>query len=322
MKTISILFVAVVGLALAFPSPCFIANCPPGGRKRQAPVDSQPSSDSNWPGVSFDFTLKFSNLNKYYAHLTKSYVNPEILTTYFNLPAEEQQCIENFYESMQNNSENYQNYTEDQMLAQIKAACPGSDAVIDQLNTLIKAEIQKYVQKYQDFVNSMPQSIKNAEAGLKNALTTLFQNGNYKDPVALQQTLVPALQAFQQIPPADVQALANSYPIMAPILTGAQSTAIPTLIQANIDLINTGKVANEDEVKQAVSTLWAYFKSVLGTTLYEVDHATEAQLPANVDAALKQKIARDLAKSFNQLAQIPFLNVNIDEVNDVYTITA
>ena len=49
---------------------------------------------------------------------------------------------------------------------------------------------------------------------------TLQMENEFQNQTALQELLVPALQNFLQIPQADLQTLANEYPILAPILTG------------------------------------------------------------------------------------------------------
>uniref|UniRef100_A0A914DM69 Uncharacterized protein n=1 Tax=Acrobeloides nanus TaxID=290746 RepID=A0A914DM69_9BILA len=313
MQTFGIFVIFVIGSTLAFPWPW----------KRQASENSVQADDagSNWPSVSFSFDLKFSKLRKFYVHLTKSYVDVDIITTFFQLSDSEQQCILNAWDNM-TNSNSYQtpNQTAAEVVNQLKAACPNSASAIQVLADKITAEKDRYAQQYMNFINTMPQSIKDADAKLWNALQTLNANDGYQNQTALKITLVPALESLQHIPQADLQTLANNAPFLAPILTG-NSGSLSVLIQAAIDMINNGKVTNEAEVKQAMQDIWRYLKNELKQVLSDIDHHTEASLPANVDQALKQTIGNQIAKSFQQLAKIPFLTVNIDQNNDVYEIS-
>jgi hypothetical protein len=86
-------------------------------------------------------------------------------------------------------------------------------------------------------------------------------------------------------------------------------------------MIDNGKVANEAQFKQALNNISQYLKELVKQFLSNIDHATEASLPSNVDKALQQTIGHQIAKSFQQLAKIPFLTVNIDENHDVYEIS-
>uniref|UniRef100_A0A914DL64 Uncharacterized protein n=1 Tax=Acrobeloides nanus TaxID=290746 RepID=A0A914DL64_9BILA len=314
MQTFGVFVIFVIGLTSAFPSLW----------KRQASENSAQADDasSNWPSVSFRFDLKFSKLRKFYVHLIKSYVDVDIITTFFQLPASEQQCILNAWDNI-SNSDSYQtpNQTAAEVVNLLKAACPNSASTIQVLVDKITAEKDRYAQQYMNFINTMPQSIKDADAKLWNALQIMNANNGYQNITALKTVLLPALESLKQIPSADVQTLANSAPFLAPILTGNKSESLSILIQAPIDMINNGNVTNEAQVKQAWQDIMQYLKDEFKQFLSDIDHHTEASLPANVDQALQQTIGNQIAKSFQQLAKIPFLTVNIDENNDVYEIS-
>ena len=102
------------------------------------------------------------------------YVDVDIITTFFQLPASEQQCILNAWDNM-TNSDSYQtpNQTAAEVVNQLKAACPNSASAIQVLADKITAEKDRYAQQYMNFINTMPQSIKDADAKVR----FIFFNG-------------------------------------------------------------------------------------------------------------------------------------------------
>lgn len=151
---------------------------------------------------------------------------------------------------------------------------------------------------------------------------------------ALKEVFVPALQSLYQIPEADLQTLANNNPILAPIATGIsipkfdlhiflgnKRQAVGTLIQAEIDLINTGKVSNQSQVDEALRQFGEFLGDVFKQPLAGVDQATEASLPQDADQALDHFVDQQLAKYFGLFKSVPFLKVNIDTENDAYEIS-
>uniref|UniRef100_A0A914DJN2 Uncharacterized protein n=1 Tax=Acrobeloides nanus TaxID=290746 RepID=A0A914DJN2_9BILA len=304
MKSFGIFIVAIIGSALASPW------------KRQA--SSQASNNgSNWPRVNFRqrFSIEFSNLRKFYTHLIKSSINADTLTTYFQLPAAERQCIENFYYNLKE-----YNQTDEEVLSQLKTACPNPADAIQVLHDKFKAIIGPIVQKITDFFNNLPQSIKNADNKVSDAFKTLIADNQLLNQTALKEVFVPALQSLYQIPEADLQTLANNNPILAPIATGNRRQAVGTLIQAEIDLINTGKVSNQSQVDEALRQFGEFLGDVFKQPLAGVDQATEASLPQDADQALDHFVDQQLAKYFGLFKSVPFLKVNIDTKNDVYEI--
>ena len=96
------------------------------------------------------------------------YVDVDIITTFFQLSDSEQQCILNAWDNI-TNSDSYQtpNQTAVEVVNQLKAACPNSASTIQVLADKITAEKDRYAQQYMNFINTMPQSIKDADAKVR-----------------------------------------------------------------------------------------------------------------------------------------------------------
>ncbi len=80
------------------------------------------------------------------------------------------------------NSDSYQtpNQTAAEVVNQLKAACPNSASAIQVLADKITAEKDRYAQQYMNFINTMPQSIKDADAKVRFIfLNILGQNTLY-----------------------------------------------------------------------------------------------------------------------------------------------
>lgn len=104
-------------------------------------------------------------------------------------------------------------------------------------------------------------------------------------------------------------------------ILGNDQQSLAILIQSAIDMIENGTTYNEGTIQNAYDQLTQYLKFIVQQILYDIDHATEDNLPSNINNALKQYISNKIAKCFSKFAQIPFVKVTIDQTNDVYAIS-
>uniref|UniRef100_A0A914EK18 Uncharacterized protein n=1 Tax=Acrobeloides nanus TaxID=290746 RepID=A0A914EK18_9BILA len=310
MNSLNFLVVFVLGsaLALSWPWTKHVIN-----QKSPAIIEFDSASGSNWPSVSFSFSLKFTKLQKFFTHIVKSYVDSDILITFFQLPMSQQNCIEHAL------MENWQNMND--TLDQMMEMCPNASDAIENIYYEVIAEMVEYGQEFMNISDSIPASIQDAIQQLVTATMTLQTENLFQNQTALQELLVPALQNFLQIPQTDLQTLANEYPILAPILTGNDQQSLEILIQSAIDMIENGTTYNEGTIQNAYDQLTQYLKFFVQQILYDIDNATEDNLPSNINHALKQYIGNKIAKCFSKFANFPFLKVTIDQVNDVYEIS-
>src|SRR3569623_681094 len=96
-------------------------------------------------------------------------------------------------------------------------------------------------------------------------------------------------------------------------ILGNDQQSFEVLIQSAIDMIENGTTYNEGTIQNAYYQLKQYLKFFVEQILYDIDHATEDNLPSNINHALKQFIGNKIAKCFRKFAKIPFLKVTIDQ---------